>query len=803
MTALEIFQTNQLIKEEILYLAHSRRNQLRILNHWLTRLLTVDNPILTEAYLLEMGAQLLMHLDGIPIIGTAPSFFQELGQTITELEIRTANAFTSQELSRAKIYLHQCIDTMNSFLGMPDGLDTSDAQIARKELSVLRLSPTNPIDAHVSIRSHHRAHFSDERGMFDHFIHHLRSTGDARLDSYLQIAEAWDKQIRVQPGSVNIALIEEDLTGGMIQDFCAFGSISELFNTISPLDARAERDVINISNGTNAAAHANTQEGLRNILEAVRTVLPLLSRNGNGKFYHVTAGYTDHTFQYTGQSLGVGTTVNLLTLLTQQNDDHAFYTVNPSAVFTGCIDREGFVLALDEKMLDVKVKTVFFSPYSALVLPKENESFAEQRLDELTRDFPARKLELIPVRHVKDVFNNRLAVTHSTRTLPNRIGRRITRNTGRIALGAAALCVLLVATYFLMIADFDKNPARFAIDKKYFIIQNVNQKMLWRKLMNPYDGAEIGYIPDPNESKQLVSIADIDGNGLNEVFLTHPIVRKYFSDTVRCYTADGNILWRQPVGKPTVTNENDYSTQPFAVCAVFAERREESHYPLIFSIARNEYFAYFVNTFSQQGKITGEYYHAGRITTYDRSQSRVNDGNEVLFAGRHNGFKKPCAFILDMNYLSGKCPQEKTHELISPEMPSACEKYYILFPDLDIQDTLRDYFHHVAYVEGTDSTIVIRVEVAYMPEKLRKRVNQTASITYIFDRNMNPIAVSSGSDFDNLFHEMVSSGQITSAWNETYRKNLMRRILYWDGDKFVTTPTMNKRYLEAVQKKTR
>ena len=803
MTALEIFQTNQLIKEEILYLAHSRRNQLRILNHWLSRLLTVDNPILTEAYLLEMGAQLLMHLDGIPIIGTAPSFFQELGQTITELEIRTAIAFTSQEFSRAKIYLHQCIDTMNSFLGMPDGLDTSDAQIARKELSVLRLSPTNPIDAHVSIRSHHRAHFSDERGMLDHFIHHLRSTGDARLDSYLQIAEAWDKQIRVQPGSVNIPLIEEDLTGGMIQDFCAFGSISELFNAISPLDARAERDVINISNGTNAAAHANTQEGLRNILEAVRTVLPLLSRNGNGKFYHVTAGYTDHTFQYTGQSLGVGTTVNLLTLLTQQNDDHAFYIVNPSAVFTGCIDREGFVLALDEKMLDVKVQTVFFSPYSALVLPKENELFAEQRLDELTRDFPARKLELIPVRHVKDVFNNRLAVTHSTRTLPNRIGRRITRNTGRIALGAAALCVLLVATYLLMIADFDKNPARFAIDKKYFIIQNVNQKMLWRKLINPYDGAENGYIPDPNESKQWISIADIDGDGLNEVFLTHSVARKYFSDTVRCYGADGNILWRKPVGKPTVTNENDYSSQPFAVYAVSAERREQSQYPLIFSIARNENFAYFVNTFSQQGKITGEYYHAGRISTFERLQSRVNDGNEVMFTGRHNGFKKPCAFILDMNYLSGKCPQEKTHELISPEMPSACEKYYILFPDLDIQDTLRDYFHHVAYVEGTDSTIVIRVEVAYMPEKLRKRVNQTASITYIFDRNMNPIAVSSGSDFDNLFHEMVSSGQITSAWNETYRKNLMRRILYWDGDKFVTTPTMNKRYLEAVQKKTR
>lgn len=816
MNSQHIIRNNQRITEELLYLHNSKRNQLRILTNWLFSLLAVENRMHTRVHVMEMGAQLLMTASNIPVIGTEPSFFMKLLACIDAVNERIPGSFSMEEISRAKNHLHICLWTQHCYLGEAAGKKTdgdedgnlkteahpSDAARNTNDQQHRTIqSGTSPIISSIKQRRKIYRQFSSERERLDRNLEMLRADNDADAHIFQCIAEDWDRRLLVQAGSVNIPLIEEDMTGGLIHDFYPFGTVSELFNTISPLDKGAGKDVILITDGKDASVHTNIHDTLQITLDALRANAPTILRNYEEQFYRLTSGYSDASMQYTGCSLGLGAAVNLISLLTLQRDGRTYQTVQPSTVFTGCIDAGGNLEPMNDEQINLKVKTVFFSPFSSLVFPKANEQTAQAALEALNAEYPNRKLELVPVKNMRDVFFSRHAIDVQYRTLWKRTALKIKRHLGKIAIGSLVMCVLMVAIYFFMIADFDNNPARVDIDKKYFIIQNVNKKELWRKLINPPDGSELENEPDPRERKHWFAIKDINGDGLNEVFLTHTIAKKGFSDRVRCYNADGSIRWLKHVGRPTLTRENDYSTQPFAVSSVFAEQTKAQEKPLIFTIARNDFYAYFINTFNCFSEIKGEYYHTGRITSFENLKPRVTHGNEVLFTGRHNGFLKPCVFILDMDHLIGKCPQETTHELLSPEIPNACEKYYILFPTLDIQDSLHDWNNQVATIASIDSNIMIQVDVAYMIPPLQKRVNQTASIYYVFDSNMNPVGVNSSTDFDNLFEHLFKNGQITSVWNEQYRKNLMRNILYWDGEKFVNTPTINKRYVEVINRK--
>jgi hypothetical protein len=75
-----------------------------------------------------------------------------------------------------------------------------------------------------------------------------------------------------------------------------------------------------------------------------------------------------------------------------------------------------------------------------------------------------------------------------------------------------------------------------------------------------------------------------------------------------------------------------------------------------------------------------------------------------------------------------------------------------------------------------------------------------ATFAAYFDFNMKPVDFSTGDGYDWLADSLYNAGKIDKIPDYKYFINdYAKTIKYWNGDKFVNKPTMNKRYLEAVK----
>ena len=64
---------------------------------------------------------------------------------------------------------------------------------------------------------------------------------------------------------------------------------------------------------------------------------------------------------------------------------------------------------------------------------------------------------------------------------------------------------------------------------------------------------------------------------------------------------------------------------------------------------------------------------------------------------------------------------------------------------------------------------------------------------------MKCIKVLPDDEFMQFHRRMEAEGKLKNKVDERYVEELRQRVQYWDGEKFVHEPTMNKRYKDMVQ----
>jgi len=65
---------------------------------------------------------------------------------------------------------------------------------------------------------------------------------------------------------------------------------------------------------------------------------------------------------------------------------------------------------------------------------------------------------------------------------------------------------------------------------------------------------------------------------------------------------------------------------------------------------------------------------------------------------------------------------------------------------------------------------------------------------------MNCIKVGDDDVHSEFHKKLEKEGKLTKKLDEKYYEDLRKSILYWDGEKFVNYPTMNRRYLQIASK---
>ena len=78
-----------------------------------------------------------------------------------------------------------------------------------------------------------------------------------------------------------------------------------------------------------------------------------------------------------------------------------------------------------------------------------------------------------------------------------------------------------------------------------------------------------------------------------------------------------------------------------------------------------------------------------------------------------------------------------------------------------------------------------------------KRGDRVAEVFFEFDSQMHCVRARGGDEFVALHRELEKDGKLKTKIGDGYFEDLCRAVQYWDGEKFVKEPMMNRKYLSS------
>ena len=343
----------------------------------------------------------------------------------------------------------------------------------------------------------------------------------------------------------------------------------------------------------------------------------------------------------------------------------------------------------------------------------------------------------------------------------------------------------------------DLNPSYARAKDEFLIAYNKGGEELWRKHFGRgYDYEDyLTKLKSTVPLDQLLSVVDVDGDGKNEVVCINPWAESFpLRRTVYCYNADGTERWNYAVHRTVSFGSHAYADDYIANRMMVGDFDRDGVSEVIASVDHQPDFpCVLVKLDARNGRPLGEYWHPGYLTALNHKDIDGDGVEELMFGGVNNAYGLGALVILDPRHFSGHAPG--TQDYIPLGVPEASEKYYLLFPRNDMAKVALDNKGIVGEITPrADGTLQIGAG-----ERVSAMGSQGAA-AYYFDNQMRVVRLLPGDEFRAFHDRMVAEGKLTRKLDEQYYKELREGVRYWDGERFVKNPTMNKKYTEVATK---
>lgn len=187
------------------------------------------------------------------------------------------------------------------------------------------------------------------------------------------------------------------------------------------------------------------------------------------------------------------------------------------------------------------------------------------------------------------------------------------------------------------------------------------------------------------------------------------------------------------------------------------------------------------------GRVMAEYWHSGHIS---RMAHRDLDGDgvdELLLATENNGFNKSALLVLDPRTIEGHAPS--TPEYSPVGVPQGREKYYVLFPRLDLGSLSIYKRNSISSFYFTNDGILQVESAEILPGPTSYAVH------FLFNSRMECVNVRGTDLFERKHQDLEREGKLQKKVDESYYRDLGRGLQYWEGEKWSNQATMNKGYM--------
>ena len=485
---------------------------------------------------------------------------------------------------------------------------------------------------------------------------------------------------------------------------------------------------------------------------------------------------------YRGNSLGVSLTIAFIEELLSYYNSPTIVKIGEGIALTGGIDKNGNLIEISEEVIKKKVEHIFFSPVQTFIVPEPDKNYSEDKLEELKKNYPERKLNIIGIKTLDDLLDSRKLVDIRKQKIIVRSSKFAKKNWAAMILLVALTSLIYLGRFY----DFDSNPAILVNKGTWLHMQNKNGKELWKKKMG-YDISKENFSSIKNITQIIV---DIDGDSINEVILARenrvedqplkPMGR------VTCFSNTGEVIWenyfRDRIESIEMIHSNEYVSMIIDTVTINETKA-------LVCFANNVLYpaaVYFLEI--KTGKRIGStlwntgHLHSGKIGDFNGDSKR-----ELVMFGLNNAYKRVIVFSIDIDKIGGKLPSTGLREFVG--LKNANVNEYVLIPNTDYNLKLTGKYNNTML-----GKFWINEEEKQLNNFLAEGKGPDYKGIFIeFDGNLNVTKIDPSLEFEIARDSLVSAGELSHPFTHTeeYQQILYNQIESWDGEKFVKRERIN------------
>lgn len=478
-----------------------------------------------------------------------------------------------------------------------------------------------------------------------------------------------------------------------------------------------------------------------------------------------------------GNSLGTALTLSFIEEIFKTYNSPVSIKVGDGIAFTGGMDEYGKIINTSEEIIKQKTELVFFSEVALFVIPKEEETAANEKLNELKKKFPKRDLRIIGIEGINDLLDRRTIVEIKKQPVIVRSGKVVKKNWA-----AALITILLALTFsYLLAMDFDTNPHSFSVDGTFLYVLNKNEKILWEKRVS----TNKAQIDNPTTLKNQIKIVDIDSDGRNELLIT----TEEFSDItpnsefrrIICYNSEGEAIWRYSF-KDSVSSMRTILPRSYMITILDTITMNEIKNLFLFSTSTSSFSSAIFRLNLTTGKrLPGTFWCSGH-TQIGLIKDINNDGrNDILCVGLDNGYEDAVFFGINIDTLTWVRPT--TNEYLIRDYPVSNPITYIRFPKTDY-----DNYKYYRTPEVKQYSFIDYQNLKYYQFIVGSHMDEQAStLWYQVDYNLKDINIIVDNRFRIMRDTLVAHGILSLPHTDTpeYVELQKSKILYYKNSKWV------------------
>jgi hypothetical protein len=427
-----------------------------------------------------------------------------------------------------------------------------------------------------------------------------------------------------------------------------------------------------------------------------------------------------------------------------------------------------------------------------------DKAFALSVLSSLRRALPERGLErMTPEERVIGAYAEVMAPDRPA--LPARFLRFVRRNPVRSSVGVAIFGAMLLYSANLFINVKDKNPAFAEIRKNVLYVYNRETHLLWER--------GVPGLPDWNtnlpfrrdEPHRFLLLSDLRGNGTNQLLLTGRSDKgEYTQDTLYCFNGKGELNWKTGVGlMPSFgsigeTHHARPSIMDFTIFRPTATSRAR-----LFVLANEEPFSpsKVFEVDPETGNLLQSFYNRGGAQVL-RHHDMDGDGvEELIVGGINDGYDRAFLAVFDPAKVAGYGPVPR--EFAPVQANPGTEKYYLLFPFSPLPPETRWTLYNAVVDLVVTGTHEVNIDVR---EWHVDQPNQDGIGCRIFFSVAQSMAVNGVTPDDRMLQlseKYSRDGILKKPITREAIDALKDSVMYWNGSRFVYSPTPNEFYRSA------